>query len=500
MDVSEVRFKLILCLLLLFPPLLLSNAFAYPDLYFYNNFLVGQSPFSVDETEFTQLSESDMWEAYFPSVADDTDSNLVTGVVTTFNDKFMSGSTVPSSVPLVNVDTLVGRRWTLKPGQTQVLYSKSAEFTTVYATNSGNLTTYVLGTTHPINYDSNDGYALKSDGSPVYDTGSNNLASFNVFNSNFSKVQTNDRSIRLRDYPPSNPQSAYSPYDWSYVVMVWNKGTTDSILYLNYNEYNTAPEIEVSSIDINAVHWIVTLCHTLNNSSSSFARYSVIPHIKGSINIYSFPYHTILNDSLEHNFAINTFYDQVYTITYSASADIYHGFWNFSGNTNLYQNKRSSVIIPISYLSASSEVNNIPIFLDESFFINLYAKALYIRNGYIDITNYDELITKLQEAGIGGGDLTQVIALLEQINSGGDTGQAVADLMNILDSYHDSIVGTGDNGWTTINNSFDLYKHLLDFSADSIHWIVVANNALFNYFSGFLILCAFFLIIDRIMR
>lgn len=141
-----------------------------------------------------------------------------------------------------------------------------------------------------------------------------------------------------------------------------------------------------------------------------------------------------------------------------------------------------------------------PVFLDSSFFQALFPKALYIRNGYIDITNYDTLVDKLIEAGIGGGDLSQVVALLEEINSGGDTGEAVSELMNILDNYHDNIVGTGDTDWNIINNQYDLYKSLLDFSGETIHWIVTANNALFNYFSGFIILCAFFIIIDRIIR
>ena len=50
MTVQDIRFKLILCLCMIFPPLLLSYSFAFPDLYFYNNFLTGMSPYTYNGT------------------------------------------------------------------------------------------------------------------------------------------------------------------------------------------------------------------------------------------------------------------------------------------------------------------------------------------------------------------------------------------------------------------------------------------------------------------
>lgn len=237
----------------------------------------------------------------FPSVTD-TYSNLLTGVVTTFNSTLMSGTSIPSAVPLVNVDVLVGRSWKLKPGECQVLYSKSGEYQSVFSNST--LSCYTLGTTMPIAYERNDGYALTSDGSVYYSPGYANGFSLNHLNANFSKVSVaNSSSILLRN-EVAGPDDSFSPYSWSYVVLVYNRGSTDVTLYVNYGE-STAPDIEVPSIPLTSVHWILTYCHTVSYTDPIGSKISVIPHINGNINIYSFPYANILNSSQESAFFSN---------------------------------------------------------------------------------------------------------------------------------------------------------------------------------------------------
>lgn len=521
MSVQDIRFKLILCLCMIFPPLLLSFSSAYPDLYYYNNFLTGQSPYTVTPNDFSSFEDTHHWEMYYPSYLDSS-ATQYSGIVTSFDTTFMSGDTIPSAVPGYDLDKLVGRSFVLPAGNAVVLYSGSGELTTSNNTSpsigsSSNIVGVILGTTAPTANDyspyvsSNYYYGFPhnmitdSNGNIEHmalpDVASSYVTSENLTYRYYNRFQLNN----YFNAASGRGGEMISPYSWSYVWLLYNNNSFDvTISLVNWS----GPAISVDSIPFSNISWIRTIYgYSTNNtgapSSSNYVFGYILPHINADIDIYS----KVFEMTSGEYFGFLTYFNRKLTFngewgpspSTTDSNHVYNSHIEYSVSGGVVY--RNSVFVPTSLLDTINNYNNLPIFIHTwNAQRSQYPYAISVKDGYISIDNYEELIDLLESSGFTG-DLARVIALLEEINTGGETGAAAKELMDILEQYHVVIVETADDDFDTIYQfGWTQWKHLLDFSGSTIHWIVIANNALFNYFSGFIVLCAFFLVIDRIMR
>lgn len=459
-------------------------SFASPDFYYYNNFLTGQSPFSVPSS--VDLEADGTWEVYNP-----VQDNI--GVVTSFSKEFMQGAPIPSAVPAYNLDLYVGNSISVPAGQAVVVYSETSESTSGRFYLSKALPCMALGTTRAT-YQSSTALSFPTNvlyGSdynaipfPLQWTNANFPDTYYVGVTNFTQLIELDNSK--------------SPYGYTTVYLILNY--TDSSVNVKNAIGDFSNTVEVSGVPINDIDWIGFTSGTGSNVTDSNNNYMyLMPFIKGDLDIYTFThsqgssnssmYYFLSNYSLKLNF---DFSNMIKTSNWAKSyipVTINNAFGINSassqyGNYSLTSFPASNVLAPIFL----HQLNATPY---------IYNKAIYVYDGYIDITNYEELVRLLKENGVGSSDLSRIERLLEEINSGGATGAEVKELIDVLENYHQQLVNNADFG--SVTNVFESYKNLLDFS-DDMHWLITANNALFGYFTGFILMCAMFLILSRIMR
>lgn len=454
-------------------------SFAYPDTYFFNNYLSGVSPYSVPVDDMA-IPDDGMWEKYT------VDVNRYNGLVFSFDSTFMHGDSYGSAVPLLNLDNIRGNNIELPAGHCVAVYSSKADITYLTANTYTDLYYTTLGTTRA----SNIQVTSESVGSisqfiytEDYSGQAPPVMSFGYINGSF---YTNVNSFTSRLTIPVHdttltPSALKTPYaDNSYVYLIFNFGSNSVYLRGSANNISLENVVSFETIPYTRVAY-TQATFGFGKTSGTLATYVyLMPHLRGNIDVY--------------------------TSVCPKSQDTYYISWIRGGYYLNYITPTSvsrfgdtiGTFIDMPYGEFNQNVDLIPYFLHQyNASSYLYNKAVYIKGGYIDITNYDSLVAKLKENGIGQADLTRVIELLEEINTGGATGAEVKEMIGILENYHNQLIQNGDFG--SITNIFDTYKNLLDFSSD-MHWLITANNALFGYFAGFIMLCAMFLTLSRIMR
>lgn len=464
---------------------------AVPDFYYYDNFMAGMSPFSVPTS--IELDNSGYWEDYSP-----IQDNL--GFVTSYDNVSMSGATPTSAVPSYDMDWYIGKKLMLPPGEAIVIYSSSGQHSdnNIYIEGS-NIFALPLGTTSPANLSLDYGdTALKYGSNALYSDTEGTLTEVPyVYQASQlpSSPYLNGILSETNHWLPMSFKSS-SPYKYSMVYLLINFG--DEAKGVFWNGYSGTDEI-VSGISYKSISWAYVTNNTyVSTSTSSSGNYFYfVPHINADFDVYSF---THSNAELSEYYNYTSNYD--YKIT---NLDF----------SNYVAKNTSSVYIPVTFgkgngtyggrkIYFNTELTNIPASSGlVPIFIHQYnatryidGKAIYIYDGYINVQNYDELVALLKENGYSG-DLARVIQLLDEINSGGENGDAVKELMNVLEAYHQQIQNNANfKGATGV---FDTYKNILEFTSD-MHWLVTANNALFEYFAGFIMLCCMFLFLSRVMR
>lgn len=486
------KYKIIISFVFCFTLLLLSNSLAVPDFYYYDNFTAGMSPYSVPTS--LDLDNSGYWEDYSP-IQD------WLGFVTSYDNISMSGATPVSAVPAYDMDIYIGKMCYIPAGQAVVVYSGSGQMADnrIITMSNSSMFALPLGTTSPTNFSltaSNNGQYYGSNAF-YSDTNSTLLeVPYNWTKTNLSDeiyMLGIDSSV-INQLPMSH--EGYSPYQYSNVYLVVNYGNSDGYVY--WNGY-AGSRYNFTGIPYNDISWDVVTSNTYVNTNSNVSKSGnyiyAVPHINGDFDLYSYvhsntetsEYYTYLS-----NYDINLDFD----FSSFTAKNNYAGFFPITMNAiGSSFSRRVFMTSELTNLPASSGL--VPIFIHQynaTRYID--GKAIYIYDGYINVQNYEELVALLKENGYSG-DLARVIQLLDEINTGGDTGAAAKELMNILENYHQQIQNNANFGNST--GVFDTYKNILEFTED-MHWLVTANNALFEYFAGFIMLCAMFLFLGRVMR
>lgn len=476
-------YKFILSFVFCSTLLLLSNSFAMPDTYFFNNFLYGSSPYYYTGTsDNTGLF-------YYPNPGTE---NTKEGFVTSFNNKLMNGNAVDDSIPLIDVDYTVGHVFELPAQSCAVFYSGSGTYSSLMGYSSDTNVYYVrLGTTGATNLSVPSNlfsYNVVKDTEaplkcrPRYDyfgTFVNGLDSF-VLSSSYNT--SNSFSLSLSGTAGNG--------NYSTVWLVVNMNDDDTaFMTISSNKILNSDTLSDYTIEYRSTSSFtgsLNMSCASTNANSEQEYIYFLPHINGCIDIYSH-YYTI-DPSMQTYFYANRFGIQMSFFTLDGNLhvgkDVLIG--SYSVNYN-YNTTYKALSTPDSSL--------VPFFLNKVPYLSNY--AVWIKDGYIAINNYDELISKLEQSGIGQTDLSRIIQLLEVINTGGDKGAEVEELMSILEQYHQQILNNAD--FNSATGVFDTYKNILEFTSD-MHWLVTANNALFEYFAGFIMLCCMFLFLSRVMR
>lgn len=461
--------KLLLSFVLLIFCLLINVSHAFPDLYFYNNYLTGISPYyytgSVDDSNIYYYPNSIMEE------------NSRTGVVISFDNTYMSGATPRSAVPLVDLNTTIGHTFSLPAGHTFVLHaSDSSVVRNIWVSSS--VYAIQLGFSKPSVNIIDDNLASDNSESTSLKTYNQWYSYFNNADAFYFNNVYHGTSLSTSIVGTSEDGSC------SGVVQIFN--TSNSPIYFTISKElsdfsNLDENIEVDSISYDNYSSIY-VDYSFDNQTNNLINF---PHIDGVIDIY-YP-HSKSFSSPVSKFNIGVFYN-VNTSFFLTNNDT---------NVGLGVDSKGLFSSSSSNLAFSQPQNEyIPYFLNTSIW-QLSKQAIWIKNGYIAINNYDELISKLEQSGMGQTDLTRVVELLDDINTGGETGEEVKELIGILEAYHQQLQNQANFGSAT--GIFDTYKNILEFSSD-MHWLITANNALFEYFAGFIMMCALFLFLSRVMR
>lgn len=468
------KYKIIISFVFCFTLLLLSNSLAMPDLYFYNNFLVGQSPY------YYTGSSDNTAVYYYPNAGNE---NTNQGFVTSYSTQFMNGNEEHNYIEAVDLDYTVGKIFELPSDSAFVVYSGSGQFNRLYG--YGDYYAIDLGCTSPVSASvgTADNKIYKSS-----DISSSNLATGMILPSDIAKWDTIVPGQRKL-----TGNSTLSRYN----LVNLPENTFDIFLIVNLSDescfftVNSQYELNSESMatylapytSVNNVSMLVT---GFAYNTSSTTPFYVLPHIKANLDVYSYSYTVNTSNT---DYYINT----AYNITCSI-ADTEEGVLFFipSGNSTA-----TNVSVRINLAFSEPDATLIPFFLNSSSLQYLYDKAIYIKDGYVNVNNYEELVSLLKQEGVGQVDLARIQELLELINSGGPTGAEVNELIGILENYHQQIQNNANFGNST--GVFDTYKNILEFTED-MHWLVTANNALFEYFAGFIMLCAMFLFLGRVMR
>lgn len=474
-------------------------SFAYPDFYFYDNFLVGSSPYIVDTSNY-DLGENGLWEKYIPPLADTSDSSIKAGIVTTFSNDFMSGTSPKTAVPSVNLSAIGSGRIELQPGCAVVVYS-DGDLNNAYSTVS--ISAIPLGFTAPSDYCIDDykniGQARiirymnalrTSDGTSFQSVPRGHFADFNNLLKTSSVFCWSSTSFLLSPQLES-VNYAYSPYpDCSVVWLMINR--SDSVAYVHAN-MGSGPIIDIDDIAYNGIKWIALASGNVNTTTTNTViegrKAFMIPHIDGDLDLYSGLFDELVSAS---NYAFTYSYNIHATLDFSSSSGEGWMYFQSTGyvNNNSYSRMYSSIDLE------TVDGSYIPLFL-KSAVRYLSSTAIMVNGGYINITNYEDLVALLKEQGVGQMDLTRVIELLDEINTGGATGATVKELIDTVQSLENQIFNDMDTD--SVTNVFDTYKSLLDFGQD-LQWLIIANNKMFEIFAGVIMLSAFFIILNRVLR
>lgn len=459
-------------------------SFAMPDIYYYDNYLTGISPFSVSDD--LTVDVDGYWEQY-----NSIQNNY--GFVSSYSKEQMTG--LPSAVPAYDLDLYIGRDMIVKAGEAVVIYSSTGAQSTNQIEASSNLRFMSLGTTRAgcLQYDSTIAF-----GSNILVNSDSTISSYslnwrpNSFSSDNINFNFRAGSINI----PMSYSSEYTPYIASVVYLVVNPTDNDEVFrWRNYG----GEEIELVGVLYNNISWnILSFSNfdSLNESDSNFIY--IIPHIKGNLDVYS-TVRPNSDDMVRCGFAsfidIRVLFDfsieQSFSVSEYITRNLVPASFTFSTTIPSINKLWDLTNIPIS--------NNLaPIFLHQ---LNatpyIYNKAIYIYDGYININNYEELVALLKENGVGSSDLSKIEALLEEINTGGATGEQVKELINTIQSLENQIFDNMDT--ESVTNVFDTYKSLLEFGQD-LQWLIIANNKMFEIFAGVIMLSAFFIILNRVLR
>lgn len=446
-----------------------STALAIPDVYVYENFLRGWTQYTFPSGNG---SINEQWEKY-------NFSNDSYGIVASFDNVSMSGDANNTAVPLVNMDEFGGSRLSLSAGQVVAVYSKGYTPNRLYL--EGDCFALSVGGTSPIKSWKGADFLNSKDNQSVTFLSATSLSdtSFKI------DVSTGDNVVLSYGTSEINPTS---PYAYSVVYLIYcNSGTS----YFSTTQSPTST-LDSPSIAWNALEWFCCGTSDVTSIEACF-----LPYINGNIDVYTGQVGTYSSSASNSKIIYNSFYRfNLHNLVFdSANKLVTVDMANFNNNLRSFGGCVRNNFI-------DDTTNFIPIFL-HGYNASRYASnyAVYVYDGYFSIKNYDELIQKLKDAGFGSsGDLARITALLDEINTGGPTGENVKALIDVLEQSHQPIVDNGNTGWNSTKQMFEKYKKLFDFSGSNIHWIVVANNSLFNIFSGVIMMCCVFIVFSRIFK
>ncbi len=491
------KFFCSLCFLMFFFALS-TTALAVPDVTAYNNFFSGVSVYT---TAPSSLETTSVHKGYYPLTSNEYYVN--TYLVNCFNNEFMSGSNPSTYVNGLNLDYITGKSVVVPSGNCLVVYSKSGQNPLLYI--QGQCDYMHLGTTN-----------LVSDVSSVYGDKKNfsdNVAYSGFFSSGtkgntFDRFPTTVTNVYLPFKSVIDSTLDLSKYDnvnscnYSMVYYIYNSSSSN--LYLSTGSYVDLSEIPVYDFETTSFSDVSYVFSYDNYSSSDSLEPSgsgisfYFPCINDNLDIYTLSYANRGRKNL------SSYYNIGYSSNVLLKNPSYYSTSSFKG----YKFDFDISNIQYGYGSCKLPVNDTyfdyaPIFLNDLH--GQYKYAVRVNGGYVDISNYDELIQKLKDAGFGsdGGssaDLDRIISILDDINTGGVTGENAKALIDALEQSHQPIVDNGNTGWNSTKEMFEAYKQLFDFSGSSLHWIVVANNALFNIFSGIIMMCCVFIVFGRVFK
>lgn len=467
-------------------------AFAFPDAYFFNNFLAGQSPY------YYTGSADNTGTFYYPNLGKE---NMNEGIVTSFSTQFMNGSSDNTYVESLDLDYTIGQIFEIPSNHCLVVYSGSGQYLNLNFT--GDIYFSYLGETSPSTQNINN-----------TDKTRNVLYSSSSLSSLVSNWNVTDVVNGSDTFIPG--QTFYeNKVNWSIPLSASNTNVlgTNVVFLVNLSDTSTYFSVsedltsvtsftyDVITTPVDKVSFMVfgSIRKVSGSGVSSFkpSPYFILPHIKGDIDIYSNLY-SISNAKDFINYRLETYFNINCSISSTEGNVMF-----FSKD---YADTNNSILMTVNSAFINPDNSLMPIFLNSSSLRYLFDKAIFIKDGYININNYDELIQKLKEAGFGSGgggssaDLERIISLLDEINTGGLTGENAKSLIDALEQSHQPIVDNGNTGWNSTKQMFEAFKQLFDFSGSSLHWIVVANNSLFNIFSGIIMMSCVFLVFSRVFK
>ncbi len=96
-----------------------TTALAFPDAYFFNNFLSGQSPY------YYTGSADNTGTFYYPNLGKE---NTNEGIVTSFSTQFMNGSSDNTYVESLDLDYTIGKIFEIPSNHCLVVYSGSGQY------------------------------------------------------------------------------------------------------------------------------------------------------------------------------------------------------------------------------------------------------------------------------------------------------------------------------------------------------------------------------------
>lgn len=454
------KFLIVLPLTLL---LLFSFSFASPNVYALNNFYSGSgmcfgpsllSSGSYDESTWT-------WFVSPTTPRGNEDKYKDVCVVSSFSDIIMSGTTDVTSVPLVDFDRNIGKQLVLPAGNCVVIYSRSFNS---YISSSA-IRYSVLGFHKPISS-----------------------------NTTTRRTTASVTSAGVGTITLNNAATIFSTFEAGQYIFLYNQ--TSNEVTIQVEDYTSTGYVDVTTTPINNVHWIINTA-TIGSTTTTYA----IPHIKGVADIYV---NVAANAQIasDTNCSLRTSYGNTFT---SISGGTLKVTWQTSllmDCTCRFANYGVEVAYPSSSGSATYETtytydsyNGCPTFLNNTIYLFPYS---------VNLNNTRELAKAIADALAsqgGSGDyntiLGQILNELQLSNSGGPLGNTVRQGMEALEQQHQTIIDNADfDGFSSI---FDDYSYLYDFSQD-LHWLITANNALFSYFVGFILLCAGLITASRLMR
>lgn len=451
--------------------LLLNVSYALPDFYIYENFLAGISPYSINE--FADVDEQ------FVSY----DANLgKIGFVASFDNVSMTGDSRKTAVPLYNLDQYSNNKLLIPTGECIAVYSKGCSLDNVYVRSDGSRVAIPIGSISPSGVYMSPDFLNASDSVSAYIDDYENFSDTS-FTIDFKK--TSSDSLQLL---PDSSTTSNNPFPNSRVWLIYAYDSPTWVYGLN-GAFSTLTELEVETVSFNSLEWFAFGLSTDPEKIECV----FLPYINGDIDIY-------VNKLLTNVTSEYISYAGKFRFNLTATSIDYKNRLLTVSIQNVYDNR---IIIGEYPLSLYSNGNNnlIPAFI-HSYNASRYNSqyAIYVYDGYFSVQNYDELIQKLKDAGFGQSgssvDLSRIEELLEEINSGGENGQVVKELIETIEGLENQVFDNLDT--TEIFSTWDTYKSLLDFS--SLNWLIVANNRMFEIFCGVIVLSVIFIVFDRCLR